>query len=67
MTHIYEIIDEHGNLLAAGLRGHDRARQVAQRKADRLGETVYIYENGVDGCERVAPSPPPPRRYAGIL
>ena len=35
-----------GNELCSGLNPESYAREVAQRHADRIGETVYLYEVG---------------------
>lgn len=43
MTKTYSIDTGDGNQLCAGLQGHDYARQVAQRRADELGQSVYLY------------------------
>ena len=41
------ICDEHGNQLADGIANHDGiARELAQKLANRLGQTVYVYEPG---------------------
>jgi hypothetical protein len=43
----YAIDDGDGNRLTAGLQEHN-AEQVAQRMANERGESVYLYETGVD-------------------
>jgi hypothetical protein len=47
----YRVDDAEGNAHTAGLSEHD-ARRIAQRIADRHGETVYLYEaiEGADGA-----------------
>lgn len=44
----YSIDDGNGNQLCAGLPAHT-AREIAQRKADELGEAVWLYK--VDGSD----------------
>lgn len=51
----YAVDDAHGNQITAGLSEPD-ARRVAQRCADRRGETVYLYEQGADGSEAIEPA-----------
>lgn len=43
MTTTYSIDTGDGNQLCAGLQGYDYARKVAQERADKLGESVYLY------------------------
>lgn len=41
----YSIDDGDGNQLTTGLQEHE-VREVAQRLANSLGETVYVYSEG---------------------
>ncbi len=43
MTH-WNIDSSHGTSLTEGLNPESYARKVAQRYANRLGESVYLYE-----------------------
>ena len=49
---MFAIDDQHSNQISAGLPAHT-ARATAQRIADRLGETVYLYED-TEGSEYIA-------------
>lgn len=53
----YAIDDAHSQLITTGLAEHD-ARKVAQRIADRRGESVWLYEETVGACEaeEIAPT-----------
>ncbi len=56
MTH-WNIDSAHGNSITEGIQLESEARKIAQRAADRLGESVYLYEEGSDDeAEEIAPS-----------
>ncbi len=42
----YGVDDGDGNQITVGLQGHDHAREIAQRHADRRGALVVLYEMG---------------------
>ena len=53
---MYAIDSMHGNELTTGIQSEVEARRIAQRFADRLGESVYLYEVGSDEeAEEFAP------------
>lgn len=43
MATTYSIDTGDGDQLCAGLQGYDAARKAAQRRANELGQTVYLY------------------------
>jgi len=46
---MYAIDSMHGNELTTGIQSEIVARRAAQNHANRIGETVYLYEVGSDG------------------
>lgn len=48
-TRYYAVDTGEGGELCSGVSSHERYR-VAQAHADRLGETVYLYEVGSDAA-----------------
>lgn len=56
MNTTYAIDTGDGNELCSGLSPESYAREVAQRHANRLGESVYLYEIGSDDeAEEITP------------
>lgn len=51
----YGIDDAHGNALSQGL-SEQAARKIAIEEANRLGVSVYLYEDGVDDQEEIRPT-----------
>lgn len=45
----YSIDDQHGNELCAGIRNIGEAQEIAQRNANRLGASVWIYGDDLGG------------------
>ena len=63
----WNIDSEHGQCLNEGIQLESEARKAAQRTANRLNETVYLYEVGSDESpEGIEPDdsemPDPPSR-----
>jgi hypothetical protein len=63
MASYYNIDDRFGNQLTAGLQPHE-ARRVAERIANRLGESVFLYEAGEAEAEmeEITPSKKPSKK-----
>lgn len=59
MSNYYNIDSMHGQGLSAGIQSEIVARRAAQAHANRLGESVYLYEVGSDdGAEEIRPELP---------
>lgn len=50
----WNIDSAHGNSISQGIQLESEARKAAQRTANRLGESVYLYEAGADGESEAA-------------